>query len=116
MEIRDCGVEILVDLIGGKWKSKIVYQLREETIRFNELWRRLDGITQRMLTRQLRELESDGLVSRKIYLEVPPKVEYALTDEGAKLLPMLEKMNEIGLTMSLNKSKFRATGGKATAE
>lgn len=101
MEKQDCGVEILVKLIGGKWKSKIVYHLRDGTKRFNELWRRLDGITQRMLTRQLRELESDGLISRKIYLEVPPKVEYTLTDEGIKLLPMLEQMNEIGLTMSV---------------
>lgn len=101
MEKQDCGVEILVKLIGGKWKSKIVYHLRDGTKRFNELWRRLDGITQRMLTRQLRELESDGLISRKIYLEVPPKVEYTLTDEGLKLLPMLEQMNEIGLTISI---------------
>ena len=101
MKKQDCGVEILVDLIGGKWKSKIVYHLRGGAVRFNELWRRLDGITQRMLTRQLRELESDGLVSRKIYLEVPPKVEYRLTDEGIKLLPLLEQMNEIGLTMSI---------------
>lgn len=101
MKKQNCGVEILVDLIGGKWKSKIVYQLRDGAVRFNELWRLLDGITQRMLTRQLRELESDGLVSRKIYLEVPPKVEYTLTDEGIKLLPMLEKMNEIGLSMSV---------------
>lgn len=104
MDEQNCGVSVLVNLIGGKWKSKIIYYLRDGKIRFNELWRRLDGVTQRMLTRQLRELERDGLVFRKVYLEVPPKVEYSLTDEGLKLLPVLERMNEIGLAMSDKKS------------
>jgi len=85
-----CSVEATLDLIGGKWKGVILYRLlTEQVLRFNELRRLLPNITQRMLTNQLRELESDGLVTRKVYPEVPPKVEYRMTAYGETLSPVI---------------------------
>lgn len=85
----NCPVEAALDMIGGKWKSVILFRVMEQTRRFNELQRLLPRITQRTLTNQLRELERDGLVARKVYAEVPPKVEYSITDFGATLEPVL---------------------------
>lgn len=85
----NCPVEAALDLIGGKWKSIILFRTIEGTRRFNELRRLLPGLTQRMLTNQLRELERDGLISRKVYAEVPPKVEYSITAFGKTLEPVL---------------------------
>jgi DNA-binding HxlR family transcriptional regulator len=87
-----CPVEATLDLIGGKWKGVILYHLREGTLRFNELGRRLTGITQRMLTKQLRELEEAGLVERVVYAQVPPKVEYSLSAEGRGLEPVISAL------------------------
>ena len=84
-----CPVEAALDLIDGKWKGVILYHLLEGTLRFNALRRKLGGVTQRMLVKQLRELEEAGLVVRTVYAEVPPKVEYSLTDEGRSLEPVL---------------------------
>lgn len=86
-----------MDLIGGKWKGVILYHLmRDGTLRFNELRRRLTGITQRMLTRQLRELEEDGLVRRTVFAEVPLRVEYDLTDVGRSLEPVIAALKAWG--------------------
>lgn len=85
----NCPVEAALDIIGGKWKSIILFRVLEQTRRFNELRRLLPNITQRMLTTQLRELERDGLLARKVYPEVPPKVEYSPTALGASLAPVL---------------------------
>jgi DNA-binding HxlR family transcriptional regulator len=85
----NCPVEASLDLIGGKWKSIILFRVLEETRRFNELRRILPGLTQRMLTNQLRELEQDGLIMRKVYAEVPPKVEYSISEFGKTLEPVL---------------------------
>lgn len=85
----NCPVEAALDIIGGKWKSIILFRVIEETRRFNELRRLLPSITQRMLTNQLRELERDGLIARKVYPEVPPKVEYSVTAFGRSLQPVL---------------------------
>src|ERR1700724_4865171 len=82
-----CPVEATLDLIDGKWKAVILYHLLDDTIRFNELRRRLSRITQRMLTRQLRELEADGLIHREVYAEVPARVEYSLPVLGRALDP-----------------------------
>lgn len=88
-----CSFEITIDLIGGKWKPLIIWHLGTKgTKRFNELKRLMPKITQKMLTQQLRELESDNLVQRKVYTQVPPKVEYSLTDLGKSLMPILSKM------------------------
>ena len=87
-----CPVEVALDMVGGKWKSLIIYYLLPGTMRFNQLRRAMPGVTQQMLTRQLRELEEDGIVHREVYAQVPPKVEYSLTDSGRKLGPVLEQM------------------------
>lgn len=91
-----CAVEATADIIGGKWKAVILYYLFEGPKRFNELRRRLPEVTQRMLTLQLRELEQDGIVHREIYKEVPPKVEYSLTEFGASLGPIIVQMLDWG--------------------
>src|ERR1700761_1738795 len=87
-----CPVEATLDLIDGKWKAVILYHLLGDTIRFNELGRRLSRITQRMLTRQLRELEAAGLIHREVYAEVPPRVEYSLTPLGRSLEPVIRSL------------------------
>jgi DNA-binding HxlR family transcriptional regulator len=87
-----CPVEALVDVIGGKWKMPILTLLFQGTKRYGELRQHLPGITERMLTMQLRELEQSGIVQRKVYAEVPPKVEYSLTNLGLSLEPVLQVM------------------------
>ncbi|WP_346817966.1 winged helix-turn-helix transcriptional regulator [Bacillus paramobilis] len=89
-----CPVEAMVEVIGGKWKGVILYHLLDGTKRFNELKRLKPNITQRMLTLQLRELEADGIIHREVYREVPPKVEYSLTELGETLRPMILLMME----------------------
>lgn len=91
-----CPVAVTLDVIGGKWKPLILYYLFQETRRFNELRRMLPHVTQQMLTLQLRELERDGVVHRKVYAEVPPKVEYSLTERGRSLEPILLAMLDWG--------------------
>ncbi|MFK4478977.1 winged helix-turn-helix transcriptional regulator [Bacillus sp. RC206] len=89
-----CLVEAMVEVIGGKWKGVILYHLLDGKKRFNELKRLKPNITQRMLTLQLRELEADGIVHREVYREVPPKVEYSLTELGESLRPIILLMME----------------------
>ena len=84
-----CPVEATLDVIGGKWKGVILFHLLPGPQRFSELRRRLPAITQRMLTLQLRELEEDGIIHREIYQQIPPKVEYSLTEFGKTLEPIL---------------------------
>lgn len=91
-----CPMEVTLDVIGGKWKGIILGLLAEKTRRFTEIKRELPDITQRILTLQLRELEADGIISRTIYQEVPPRVEYALTEFGRTLKPILLAMHEWG--------------------
>ena len=93
-----CSVEGALDLIDGKWKGVVLYRLLEGTLRFNELRRRIPNVTQRMLTTQLRELEADGLINRVVYPEVPPKVEYSLTERGRSLEPVLVALKVWGDT------------------
>jgi DNA-binding HxlR family transcriptional regulator len=84
-----CPVEATLDVIGGKWKGVILFHLLPGPQRFSDLRRRLPAITQRMLTLQLRELEEDGVIHREIYRQIPPKVEYSLTEFGKTLEPIL---------------------------
>lgn len=93
-----CAVEGALSLIDGKWKGVVLHHLLGGTLRFNELRRRAPGCTQRMLTTQSRELEHDGLVARQVYAEVPPKVEYSLTDKGRSLEPVLAALKRWGDT------------------
>ena len=92
-----CPTEFTLKVIGGRWKITILYHLFLGVKRFSELQRALTGITQKMLTQQLRELEKDGIVHREIYPQVPPKVEYSLTALGASLKPVIEAMSDWGL-------------------
>lgn len=87
-----CPVELALDLVGGKWKPLILYRLSAGTLRFAQLQRAMPGVTQRMLTLQLRELERAGLVRREVYPEVPPRVEYSITNKADGLLPILEAL------------------------
>jgi DNA-binding HxlR family transcriptional regulator len=91
-----CAVEAAISLIDGKWKSVVMFHLMAGTMRFNELKRAIPGVTQRMLTNQLRELEDDGLVARKVYPQVPPKVEYSLTELGDTMTPILKALKAWG--------------------
>ena len=93
---RPCPTETALDLIGGKWKGMILYYLCSETRRFNELMRLIPGITQRMLTKQLRDLEAGSIVHRKVYPVIPPKVEYSLTPLGKTLEPIILGLEKWG--------------------
>jgi len=91
-----CPVEATLNLIGGKWKGMLLYHLMGGTQRFNALRRHMPQITQRMLTKQLRELETAGLVHRRVYAEVPPRVEYSLTPLGRSLRPIINSLRHWG--------------------
>lgn len=88
-----CTVELTLNVIGGKWKPIILYRLSgSEKKRFGELKQLMPNITQKMLTQQLRELEQDGLIGRRVYAEVPPRVEYSLTELGRSILPVMQSL------------------------
>jgi DNA-binding HxlR family transcriptional regulator len=91
-----CAVEVTLDLIDGKWKGVILYHLQGGSQRFGELRRLMPSITQRMLTKQLRALEDDRLIVRKVYAEVPPRVEYSLSEVGESLRPVIEVLRVWG--------------------
>jgi DNA-binding HxlR family transcriptional regulator len=88
----ECPIMATIAMISDKWKVLILCKLRKGKLRFNELKRALQGVTQRVLTHQLRELEADGLIKRTIYAEVPPRVEYELTNLGSTLMPALASL------------------------
>lgn len=91
-----CPIEITLDVIGGRWKGMVLHRLLQGVARFNELRRVIPRITQRMLTLQLRELERDGVIQRTVHPEVPPRVEYRLTEFGRSLAPILTMMEQWG--------------------
>ena len=90
----NCSVYDVMNIIGGKWKIDIIYHLSEGTLRFGELKKSLIPITQQMLSKQLKELENDGIIKRKVYSVIPPKVEYSLTDTGNSLNPVIKSILE----------------------
>ena len=99
-----CPVEAALEQISGKWKGLVIYHLLSGTHRFSELKRKVGTVTQRSLTKQLRELESAGIIDRTVYAVVPPKVEYCLTEKGKRLLPVIETLHAWGHEDALNRS------------
>lgn len=97
IENSDCPVTYCMSKIGGKWKPIIIYLIRKGANRFGILERGIKGITKQMLTKQLRELEADGILKRTIYPEIPPRVEYFYTPLGESLFPVIDAMSEWGL-------------------
>ena len=95
--IYSCPVELTLAAVGGKWKVLLLWNMRDGMRRYGELKRLIPGITHKMLTQQLRELEDDGIISRRVYEVVPPHVEYSLTERGKELSPVLEMMSKWGL-------------------
>ena len=91
-----CPVEATLELIGGKYKALILWHLSEKTLRFSQLQKQMHGATAKMLTQQLRELESQDLIHREVYPVIPPKVEYSLTPQGRSLMPILVAMRDWG--------------------
>ena len=102
------GIEATLDVIGGKWKPLVIYQLKDGTLRFNQIVGKVTPrITQRMLTKELRELEKDGLVIRKVYPQVPPKVEYSLTETAQTLIPILDQLCDWGYEHMNDEIEFK---------
>lgn len=112
-----CAMDVTMGFIGGKWKSIVLWYLIKEPKRFSQLKRHVPGITEKMLSLQLKELEADGLVKREVFAEVPPRVEYSLTEEGKTLIPVLQAIAEWGNYMgrkhgNLVEVKSKAAGKK----
>ena len=100
-------VHIYIQAIGGKWKPEILWVLRKGPVRFGELMRRIDAITQVTLTKNLRELEADGIVIRTVYPEIPPRVDYRLTEFGTSVFPVLDIISAWGRTFIRHKKEHR---------
>lgn len=92
-----CPVTYCIDKIGGKWKPILLYLIRNGVVRFGVMQKGIKGISKQMLTTQLRELEKDGIISRVIFPEIPPRVEYSLTQLGETLIPIIDSMRDWGL-------------------
>jgi DNA-binding HxlR family transcriptional regulator len=92
-------VEFAMDRIGGTWKMPILWRLKEKTMRYGELKKDIPHITHKMLTSQLRELEEEGFINRKVYPVVPPKVEYSITERGLRAVPVIEMIRNYGLDL-----------------
>ncbi|WP_170328235.1 winged helix-turn-helix transcriptional regulator [Ruegeria arenilitoris] len=104
-EIHVCAVEETIEIIGGKWKCQILHTLQDGTKRFGDLRREIPDVTQRILTRKLRELEDHGVVHRKVYAEVPPRTEYSLTPLGQSLGPVLDALENWAIKSRLSATK-----------
>lgn len=96
-DLPECAVATTVSMIGNKWKLLIIRNLISRSWRFNELQRDLEGISQKVLTDSLRSMEADGIITRTVYAEVPPRVEYALSELGQSLCPVIDEMKKWGL-------------------
>jgi len=92
-------VEFVMDRIGGTWKMPILWRLREKTLRYSEIKKTMPKVTHKMLTASLRELEEDGFINRVVYAEVPPKVEYSLTERGKESIPVISDLRQYGFQL-----------------
>ncbi|MGH9746445.1 MAG: winged helix-turn-helix transcriptional regulator [Candidatus Acidiferrales bacterium] len=108
MQDSDCPVRITTEIIGGKWKPLILFFLQDGKRRFGQLQKLLPGATKKMLTQRLRELQRDDIIHRKVYAQVPPRVEYSLTRHGQSLRPILVLMSAWG-----RRHRIRHSGSKA---
>lgn len=123
MDQQNCPVKLTASIIGGKWKPALLYYLEGHTRRFCELQRLIPGLTKKMLTQHLRELERDGIIRRKVYAEVPPRVEYSLTRHGESLKPILKLMSawgtrhraRYGSTVHIQKSNAKQASAERSA-
>ena len=95
-KLSECPVSYCMKIIGGKWKPIVIFLIFNEVNRFGIMQRSIEGISKQMLTKQLRELEVDGVLVRKIYAEIPPRVEYFLTEKGKSLCPIIKSMKVWG--------------------
>ncbi len=114
--VEHCPVTFTMEIIGGKWKLLIMYLVSNGINRFGKMSMMLRGISKQMLTTQLRELESDGIIERKIYAEIPPRVEYFLTPKGQSLLPIIALMKDWGLSHLQPESRETGVGRPETLE
>ena len=105
-----CPVELAMDIIGGKWRAVILWYLSKGTLRFHEIKKEISTISERVLSKELRALEKYNLIERKIYPEVPPKVEYTLTDLGRSLTPLLDQVSNFGESFSKRFGVLKKTG------
>jgi DNA-binding HxlR family transcriptional regulator len=94
--LDNCGIAYTLKILGGRWKPAILCALRDGSIRYGDIKRKIDGISERMLVAQLKELEKDGIISRTAYPEIPPRVEYTLTPLGETMKPILQVMSDWG--------------------
>lgn len=102
-----CALDVTMAFIGGKWKSVVLWYLRKNPKRYSELKRLIPDITEKMLSIQLRELERNGLIHRKIYAEIPPRVEYFLSEEGKTVLPVVEAIAKWGREKATKEGLYR---------
>jgi len=109
-----CAVEATLEVIGGKWKGVLLYHLLNGTLRFGELRRLVPDVTQRMLTQQLRELERDGVIERKVYAQVPPRVDYSLTKFGKTLEPIVLMLRNWGETYLNDRLSAQKSGDNSS--
>ena len=93
---KACSLKDVLDIIGGKWAMPIIYNLSKGKLRFKEIERSIDGINTRMLVKELKNLEANGIITRQVFATVPPMVEYALTQKGEKLLPSIRSLHQWG--------------------
>ncbi len=105
-----CPVELAMDIIGGKWRAVILWYLSKGTLRFHEIKKEISTISERVLSKEPRALEKYNLIERKIYPEVPPKVEYTLTDLGRSLTPLLDQVSNFGESFSKRFGALKKTG------
>jgi DNA-binding HxlR family transcriptional regulator len=107
-----CAMDVTMNFIGGKWKAVVLWYLRKDKKRFSELGRLIPGITEKMLSLQLKQLEQDGIVERIVYPEVPPRVEYQLTEFGRTLVPLLEAIAKWGRGLGEREGELIEKGRK----
>jgi DNA-binding HxlR family transcriptional regulator len=101
-----CAMDITMDYIGGKWKTVVLWYLKEKTMRFGELKKQIPDITEKMLSIQLKNLEEDGLINREVFAEVPLRVQYSLTEFGKTLIPVLNAVAKWGRTLGDEKGRL----------